>query len=337
MSTSMKVLHGLSMLLQAASSMVITTHPFALSKCARACPVARIGQNRNPKARAFSGLHMLSLPPTGTMGITVFIEDTDAFGIVYNANYLRFLERAVHGLLGLSRCGQIYRATGRLLRLESLEKVKFVSPAMLGDDLRVDISVLGLDPTDRLHVRASVRREADKQELWSCESATLSFRSGLESTPAWPASLPRPGPSDASEALSRAEDEADGQRVLAEMNEMCQTESAASSVSVQSDECDALGMISLHSALRYFERQRSNCIGGPLALARLQQDGIQVVVGRISETHLFSGLGGGHFGDKLAVRCGIVIRAKHTQVVFDQWLFCEASGRFEYRTQPAIK
>eukprot|EP00965_Chrysotila_dentata_P069926 2309757-Pleurochrysis_carterae.AAC.5 len=42
---------------------------------------------------------------------------------------------------------------------------------------------------------------------------------------------------------------ADGQRVLAEMNEMCQTESAASSVSVQSDECDALGMISLHSAL----------------------------------------------------------------------------------------
>ena len=58
----------------------------------------------------------------------IYIEHTDMFNVVYNANYLSFIERAISGR-DMSNC--------RITRFKTL---KFRSPARLGDKIQVNIT-----------------------------------------------------------------------------------------------------------------------------------------------------------------------------------------------------
>ena len=70
--------------------------------------------------------------------LRVYIEDTDVGGVVYHANYLRFLERARSDLLralGIDHRGSIESGMGVYAVVEV--NIKYRKPAKLDDDLLI--------------------------------------------------------------------------------------------------------------------------------------------------------------------------------------------------------
>ena len=70
--------------------------------------------------------------------LTVYFEDTDAYGIVYYANYLKFMERARSDFIravGVDQAAEL-RSTGSAYAVVEVD-IKYRKPARLGDDLRI--------------------------------------------------------------------------------------------------------------------------------------------------------------------------------------------------------
>ena len=70
--------------------------------------------------------------------LTVYFEDTDAYGIVYYANYLRFMERARSDFIravGVDQAAEL-RSTGSAYAVVEVN-IRYRKPARLGDDLLV--------------------------------------------------------------------------------------------------------------------------------------------------------------------------------------------------------
>jgi acyl-CoA thioester hydrolase len=70
--------------------------------------------------------------------LSVYFEDTDAFGIVYYANYLKFMERARSDMLravGVDQAEELHRS-GSAYAVVEIE-IRYRKPARLGDDLLV--------------------------------------------------------------------------------------------------------------------------------------------------------------------------------------------------------
>jgi acyl-CoA thioester hydrolase len=74
--------------------------------------------------------------------LTVYFEDTDAYGIVYYANYLKFMERARSDMIravGVDQAAELKRSGSAYAVVEV--DIKYRRPARLGDDLQVVSSV----------------------------------------------------------------------------------------------------------------------------------------------------------------------------------------------------
>jgi acyl-CoA thioester hydrolase len=70
--------------------------------------------------------------------LTVYFEDTDAYGIVYYANYLKFMERARSDFLravGVDQAEELGRSGSAYVVVEV--GIRYRKPARLGDDLLV--------------------------------------------------------------------------------------------------------------------------------------------------------------------------------------------------------
>lgn len=70
--------------------------------------------------------------------LTVYFEDTDAYGIVYYANYLRFIERARSDMIrafGVDQASELDRSGSAYAVVEVA--IRYLKPARLGDDLLV--------------------------------------------------------------------------------------------------------------------------------------------------------------------------------------------------------
>ena len=70
--------------------------------------------------------------------LTVYVEDTDAYGIVYYANYLKFMERARSDFVravGVDQAAEL-RASGSAYAVVEVD-IKYRKPARLGDDLLI--------------------------------------------------------------------------------------------------------------------------------------------------------------------------------------------------------
>ncbi len=105
---------------------------------------------------------------TYTLQFRVYLEDTDAQGIVYHANYLRYFERGrseVLESLGVPM-DQIARPDCRLVVYEA--RIKFRKPAMLGDTIDV-VSSMQKVSEYRLTFRQQIRRHGEDTVLVSGE------------------------------------------------------------------------------------------------------------------------------------------------------------------------
>ena len=98
----------------------------------------------------------------------IYLEDTDAQGIVYYANYLRYFERGRSEFLeslGVPM-DEVARPDCRLVVYEI--RIKFRRPASLGD--RVEVLTSMLRPSEyRLTFRQQVRRRGESEALVSGE------------------------------------------------------------------------------------------------------------------------------------------------------------------------
>ena len=77
--------------------------------------------------------------------VKVYYEDTDAGGVVYHANYLKFMERArseflIHRGCSVVECEQQY---GVIFVVRNME-LEFIVPAKLGEELIVQTQVIKL-------------------------------------------------------------------------------------------------------------------------------------------------------------------------------------------------
>ncbi len=74
--------------------------------------------------------------------LTVYFEDTDAYGVVYYANYLKFMERARSDMIravGVDQAAEL-RTSGSAYAVVEVD-IKYRKPGRLGDDLLVVSSV----------------------------------------------------------------------------------------------------------------------------------------------------------------------------------------------------
>lgn len=102
--------------------------------------------------------------PAFWLPVRVYLEDTDAQGVVYNASYFRFMERARTDWLrerGIDHrhCDD---ALGLKLVLTSIE-ARFVLPARLGDMLAVGADLVELKGA-RARFGQEIRRESGTGE-----------------------------------------------------------------------------------------------------------------------------------------------------------------------------
>ena len=76
--------------------------------------------------------------PEHRFALTVYFEDTDTAGVVYYANYLRFMERARSDMIravGIDQ-GAVLRSGGDAYYVADVH-IRYLKPARLGDDLVV--------------------------------------------------------------------------------------------------------------------------------------------------------------------------------------------------------
>lgn len=96
----------------------------------------------------------------------VYYEDTDAGGVVYHVNYLKFMERARTDCLRELGIFQSALAGEGLLFVVQASEVRYLAPARLDDELLVSAQLSELNRASLRFVQ-QVRRVAD--DLLLCE------------------------------------------------------------------------------------------------------------------------------------------------------------------------
>ncbi|MEN9464412.1 MAG: tol-pal system-associated acyl-CoA thioesterase [Pseudomonadota bacterium] len=104
--------------------------------------------------------------------VRIYIEDTDAGGIVYHANYLRFLERArTEWLRHLGISQEALRQQDCIFVVSELA-IRYQKPARLDDELIVTLAVERLRRAS-LTVRQTLLRPLDLLEVETLATAQV--------------------------------------------------------------------------------------------------------------------------------------------------------------------
>jgi acyl-CoA thioester hydrolase len=109
--------------------------------------------------------HNLDIPYRGGFvgtehhfALTVYFEDTDAYGIVYYANYLKFMERARSDFIravGVDQAAEL-RSSGSAYAVVEVD-IRYRRPGRLGDDLLV-VSTVEQVRASSVHIQQRVMR-----------------------------------------------------------------------------------------------------------------------------------------------------------------------------------
>ena len=101
----------------------------------------------------------MSLPGPHRWPVRVYYEDTDLAGIVYYANYLKFIERARSEMVRAAGIDQTaMKAAGQVFAVARLE-ADYRAPAKFDDELIVETSVTKTTPA-RLTLQQVVTRKS---------------------------------------------------------------------------------------------------------------------------------------------------------------------------------
>lgn len=238
---------------------------------------------------------------TSSLAQPVFIEDTDAYGVVYHNNYVKFVHRGLQA--HYAREDGALSLSARPVELLALDEMRFVRPATLGDEVRVVTSVTGVLAGGVLVADHALVCAVDGEEFFRARSysrarqAARSPVAQLEGLPEWAQPLDAP---IAARALAYGMD-------------------------VWEDELSLCGGLSSVAVLRAFERARTESLGGPAMLSRLQDERIKCLVARIDQlalnTDLARGLPSVQLG-QLGLRVLLTADVRKARIIFEQQLVC---------------
>ncbi|MEI8327274.1 MAG: tol-pal system-associated acyl-CoA thioesterase [Betaproteobacteria bacterium] len=124
-----------------------------------------------------------------TWPVRVYWEDTDAGGIVYYANYLKFFERArTEWLRALGLEQQALRVQTGAMFVVSEAQVKYLLPARLDDQLLVTAKILEMGRSsftmEQQALRLATADNGNKQELLCAASVRIGWVNGASLKPA---------------------------------------------------------------------------------------------------------------------------------------------------------
>ena len=107
--------------------------------------------------------------------LSVYFEDTDAYGIVYYANYLKFMERARSDMIRAAGVDQFSElaANGSAYAVVEVD-IRYRRPGRLGDDLLV-VSTVDHVRASSVHIQQRVMRGP---ELLTDATVTAAFLDG---------------------------------------------------------------------------------------------------------------------------------------------------------------
>lgn len=107
--------------------------------------------------------------------IRVYIEDTDAGGIVFYANYLKFFERARTDFLRAAGITQSVTMQDNLIFVVRRAAIDYLQPARLDDELQVSCAIKRMTPT-RVEFMQEAVRLVDQTPLVRAEVEVVSVR-----------------------------------------------------------------------------------------------------------------------------------------------------------------
>jgi acyl-CoA thioester hydrolase len=103
--------------------------------------------------------------PTFYWGVRAYYEDTDASGVVYHAQYLKYFERArTEWLRSLGFSQQGFRDRLAVVFTVANLDIDFLRPARLDDDLEVAVVVAHVRRAS-LHFRQTLTRRGDRDTI----------------------------------------------------------------------------------------------------------------------------------------------------------------------------
>jgi acyl-CoA thioester hydrolase len=117
-------------------------------------------------------------------GCRVYFEDTDMTGVVYHANYLRYMERARSDMLVLTGIDQLAQMTGGEGYWAVADvAIAYKRPAKFGDDLVVESHVIRVRAAATV-MRQTIRRGAELLTDATITAAWLDARGRPQRQPA---------------------------------------------------------------------------------------------------------------------------------------------------------
>ena len=214
-----------------------------------------------------------SSTPTATSFISptykVYIEDTDSYGVMYNGNYLRSYERALSNLFRSSD-GSYDRHRWIITHVT---KQKFRSSPALGEKFLIRGHLVDDGDDDNDTAKECV-------QTWRLEMVTKNNKT--ENDDDWivhnPAQVTLARPTS-SVGVSYLSPSTTSSKKRVEETHRAYYDELDSHYYPQADEYEY--HVPLRSAMNYFERSRSNMLGGPDILAKMQneEDILWVVTG----------------------------------------------------------
>lgn len=251
----------------------------------------------------------------------IFLETTDAFGIVYNANYLTLYQRALEETLFPNR-------SSGLLVMERCEEWKYMGTATLGDAIRIESCLLHSEKA------ANVNGDDDDDDeeiltVWEQTCIRVSDSVPINSVISWvrcfstwddkhdkndsnnnnnmfklpvtlPSSSQRAAPSSSSTQYNNG---SSSFRLPSSTPTPRGSRFVSDPIRVYLDECQPLSHSHSHShnnnnrheynfgiglltVLKYLERSRTQYFGGPSDLLRFTDEGYAVVVAKMDHVIL---------------------------------------------------
>ena len=213
-----------------------------------------------------------------TPPMRVYIEDTDAYGIMYNANYLRCFDRALHltTTANTKTIKNLVTSQHEGWSIVAMGQQKFVSSPALGGDFVV---------------QATLKESADDWEIWDMQMTSPENDSSTVYNKITNLRIAKPLSEDTSNNNNNNNNTNifSLQHIEAFSFDQDNVSTAVDTFTIYRDEIDAhwTGHLPLRNVLNLFERARTNFFGGPDNLRKLQQeDGILAVVTAVTDCSL---------------------------------------------------
>lgn len=201
----------------------------------------------------------------------VYIEDTDAYGVVYNGNYLKYYERALLAAKSKNSSG-ICTSSSVISRVM---KQRFKSSPSLGENVVVEAELIdngdGSDNDDDSVWNVILRSDIDGEDGQIFNSAKLTLSS-------YPYNLKFSG----QHVENILENHQDKDCINMDTSKFQVFRDELDYLRPGEDDSSSVAFLPLRSAMNLFERSRSNFIGGPQVLRKMQdEDNVVWVVTRV--------------------------------------------------------